>query len=96
MKTGAMSHAGTAGLHPSTRGPEKVAGAKYAVDGVTDEQLTASPYWRGEWVALGEGRDSTRYWPLSRKPWLLMDMGKQADRFRLGCAPSEPNAWTGS
>lgn len=39
--------------------------AKYAVIGALEERLPASPYWKAEWVALGEGRDPSRYWPLS-------------------------------
>jgi hypothetical protein len=39
--------------------------AKFVVIGVLEEQLPASPYWRAEWRALGEGRDKTKYWPLS-------------------------------
>lgn len=39
--------------------------AKYAVIGALEERLPASPYWRGEWNALGEGRDKTKYWPLT-------------------------------
>jgi len=39
--------------------------AKYAVVGAFEERLPASPYWRAEWKALGEGRDPSRYWPLS-------------------------------
>lgn len=39
--------------------------AKYIVIGILEEQLPASPYWRAEWKALGEGQDPTRYIPLS-------------------------------
>ena len=39
--------------------------AKYAVIGALEEKLPASPYWRAEWFALGEGRDRSRYWPLT-------------------------------
>jgi len=39
--------------------------AKYEVVGALEERLPASPYWRAEWWALGEGRDPRRYWPLS-------------------------------
>ena len=39
--------------------------AKYEVIGALEERLPASPYWRAEWWALGEGRDPRRYWPLS-------------------------------
>jgi hypothetical protein len=39
--------------------------AKFEVVGMLEERLPASPYWRAEWVALGEGRDRRRYWPLT-------------------------------
>lgn len=39
--------------------------AKYVVIGAMEEHLPASPYWRAEWKALGEGKDRRRYWPLS-------------------------------
>lgn len=39
--------------------------AKYQVIGALEERLPASPYWRAEWAALGEGRDRSRYWPLT-------------------------------
>lgn len=39
--------------------------AKYAVVGALEERLPASPYWRGEWKALGEGKDPARYLPLT-------------------------------
>lgn len=45
--------------------------AKYAVIGVLEERLPSSPYWRGEWSALGEGRDPARYWPISHvEQWI--------------------------
>lgn len=45
--------------------------AKYAVIGVLEEKLPASPYWRAEWKALGEGKDPARYWPLSHlEQWI--------------------------
>jgi hypothetical protein len=45
--------------------------AKYAVVGALEERLPASPYWRGEWDALGRGVDPTKYWPLTRlEQWL--------------------------
>src|SRR5438874_1382054 len=37
--------------------------AKYQVIGALEERLPASPYWRAEWTALGEGKDKTKYWP---------------------------------
>lgn len=39
--------------------------AKYVVIGALEERLPASPYWRAEWKALGEGRNRARYWPIS-------------------------------
>jgi hypothetical protein len=39
--------------------------AKYQVIGALEERLPASPYWRAEWTALGEGRDRSKYWPLT-------------------------------
>ena len=45
--------------------------AKYAVIGTLEERLPASPYWGGEWAALGHGRDPARYWPLSHvEQWI--------------------------
>jgi hypothetical protein len=44
---------------------------KYAVIGALEERLPASLYWRAEWKALGEGKDPTRYWPLSHlEQWI--------------------------
>ncbi|WP_245791148.1 RipA family octameric membrane protein [Actinacidiphila rubida] len=40
--------------------------AKFAVIGALEERLPTSPYWRGEWKALGEGADRGRYWPMSQ------------------------------
>ena len=46
-------------------------GAKYRVVGALEERLPASPFWRAEWWALGEGRDRSRYWPLSHiEQWI--------------------------
>ncbi len=39
--------------------------AKYRVIGALEERLPASPYFRAEWGALGQGRDRRRYWPLT-------------------------------
>lgn len=39
--------------------------AKYVVVGALEERLPASPYWRAEWKALGEGKDKARYWPMT-------------------------------
>ncbi len=45
--------------------------AKYEVVGALEERLPASPYWRAEWYALGEGKDRSRYWPLSHiEQWI--------------------------
>jgi hypothetical protein len=40
-------------------------GAKFRVVGALEERLPASPFWRAEWWALGEGHDRRKYWPLS-------------------------------
>jgi hypothetical protein len=46
-------------------------GAKYRVVGALEERLPASPFWRAEWWALGEGHDRARYWPLSHiEQWI--------------------------
>jgi hypothetical protein len=45
--------------------------AKYIVIGALEERLPASPYWRAEWKALGEGRNKARYWPLTHlEQWI--------------------------
>jgi hypothetical protein len=45
--------------------------AKYQVIGQLEERLPASPYWRAEWKALGEGKGSSRYWPLTHiEQWI--------------------------
>ncbi|MEU5260632.1 hypothetical protein [Amycolatopsis sp. NPDC021455] len=45
--------------------------AKYIVIGMLEEKLPASPYWRAEWKALGEGKDKALYWPLTHlEQWL--------------------------
>jgi hypothetical protein len=38
---------------------------KYAVIGALEELLPTSPYWKSEWRALGEGKDKSKYWPLT-------------------------------
>ena len=38
---------------------------KYVVIGALEELLPVSPYWRSEWVVLGQGKDKARYWPLT-------------------------------
>ncbi|OBF63120.1 hypothetical protein A5753_13510 [Mycobacterium sp. 852002-51971_SCH5477799-a] len=45
--------------------------AKYRVVGALEERLPASPFWRAEWWALGEGKDRSRYWPLSHIEQLI-------------------------
>lgn len=45
--------------------------AKFQVIGALEERLPASPFWRAEWWALGEGADRSRYWPLSHiEQWI--------------------------
>jgi hypothetical protein len=45
--------------------------AKYEVIGALEERMPASPYWRAEWRALGEGKDPKLYWPLSHiEKWI--------------------------
>lgn len=45
--------------------------AKYEVVGAMEERLPASPYWRAEWKALGEGKDRSKYWPLTHlEQWI--------------------------
>lgn len=45
--------------------------AKYEVVGALETRLPASPYWKAEWMALGEGKDPKRYWPLSHiESWI--------------------------
>ena len=45
--------------------------AKYQVIGQLEERLPASPYWRAEWNALGEGKDRSKYWPLTHiETWI--------------------------
>jgi hypothetical protein len=39
--------------------------AKYLVVGALEERLPASPYLRAEWKALGEGKDLSKYLPLT-------------------------------
>ena len=50
--------------------------AKYEVVGALEERLPASPFWRAEWWALGEGTDRARYWPLSHlEQWIPVLFG---------------------
>jgi len=39
--------------------------AKFKIIGEYEKRLPSSPYWIGEWKALGEGRDSKLYQPLT-------------------------------
>jgi hypothetical protein len=39
--------------------------AKYQVIGDLEKKLPASPYWAAEWKALGEGKDDSKYSPLT-------------------------------
>jgi hypothetical protein len=51
-------------------------GAKYEVIGVLEERLPASPFWRAEWTALGEGKDWRKYLPLSHlEQWIPVLFG---------------------
>ena len=38
---------------------------KWEVVGAIEERLPASPWWKAEWQALGQGRDWSLYWPLT-------------------------------
>lgn len=50
--------------------------AKYEVIGALEERLPASPYWRAEWAALGEGKDWRKYWPLTHiETWIPILFG---------------------
>lgn len=45
--------------------------AKWAVVGAIEERLPASPWWRAEWKAVGQGADPARYWPLTHvEQWI--------------------------
>lgn len=39
--------------------------AKFKVIGLLEERLPASPLWAAEWKALGEGKDYSKYIPLT-------------------------------
>lgn len=50
--------------------------AKFEVIGVLEERLPASPFWRAEWTALGEGKDWRKYLPLSHlEQWIPVLFG---------------------
>ena len=45
--------------------------AKWAVVGAFETRLPTSPWWSAEWAALGEGKDPSRYWPLTHvEKWI--------------------------
>ena len=53
------------------RSYDQLNSAKYRVVGELEERLPASPYWRAEWWALGEGKDRKKYWPLTHiEKWI--------------------------
>ena len=39
--------------------------AKFKVVGLLEKRLPSSPFWAAEWKALGEGKDYSKYIPLS-------------------------------
>jgi hypothetical protein len=50
--------------------------AKFKVIGALEERLPASPYWRAEWTALGEGADWRKYLPLTHlEQWIPVLFG---------------------
>jgi hypothetical protein len=50
--------------------------AKYKVVGALEERLPASPYLKAEWTALGEGKDTSKYWPLTHlEQWIPVLFG---------------------
>lgn len=55
----------TGAWHWMIRSYRQLNAAKYAVVGAMEERLPASPYWRAEWRALGQGKDRARYWPMT-------------------------------
>ncbi|MER7676819.1 hypothetical protein [Streptomyces sp. NPDC096934] len=49
----------------------QLSSAKFRVIGALEERLPASPFWRAEWKAIGEGKDKSRYWPVSQlEQWI--------------------------
>ena len=67
--------------------------AKYAVVGALEERLPASPYWRAEWHALGEGRDRSKYWPLTHiEKWIPTLFAAAA----VAVAVAQPYRWSSS
>jgi hypothetical protein len=50
--------------------------AKFMVVGALEARLPASPYWRAKWKALGEGKDRSKYWPLTHlEQWVPVLFG---------------------
>lgn len=50
--------------------------AKYKVIGELEKELPKSPYWSMEWKELGEGKDSSKYVPLtSTENWVPFVFG---------------------
>jgi hypothetical protein len=50
--------------------------AKYLVVGALEKRLPASPYFRAEWIALGEGKDRSKYRPLTHlEQWIPVLFG---------------------
>lgn len=50
--------------------------AKYTVIGAIESRLPISPYWAAEWNALGEGKDPSRYLPLTHaEQWIPLLFG---------------------
>jgi hypothetical protein len=45
--------------------------AKFIVVGKLEERLPASPLWKAEWAALGQGKNRRKYWPLSHLELLV-------------------------
>ena len=58
------------------RSYRQLSSGKWKVVGVMEERLPASPWWQAEWRALGQGKDRSRYWPLTHieewVPWILV------------------------
>jgi hypothetical protein len=57
--------------------------AKFQVVGALEQRLPASPCWRAEWTALGEGRDPKLYFPLTHlEQWVPILFGLV---YLIGC-----------
>lgn len=55
---------------------KRLNGAKYKVIGEFERRLPASPYWSAEWKALGEGKESKKYIPLTHiETWIPIIFG---------------------